>query len=204
MMSPSSPGTGLSTSLSRFDSVKRRQLIRLRKRSHWFLSPNMSHDCRSALSSFEASGGGISSMDPASSEAATSDGTMSDCVAATDAIRVSLDHDCPFDEGVVLCRSTDPVSRRLQVRQRNSAEEIMMQTVSQDLPSTQIARQHAPFSQGNVTLAEKKPEKSQITETGASSLQLLPPQDSLLVQERTRYFMVENYYGTTADNRMQS
>lgn len=33
----------ISSSLSRFDNVKRRQMLRMKKRSHWFLSPNDSY-----------------------------------------------------------------------------------------------------------------------------------------------------------------
>lgn len=191
-MSPSSPCPGLSTSLSRFDSVRRRQLMRLRKRSNWFLSPNISHDSRSALSSFEASGGGISSMDPASSEATTSDGTMSDCIPASDGIRISSDLDCPFDESTTLFRSTDPVLRRLQQKPRCPTEEESKEAgtgCEQLLPSL---------------LDVPMPSRALETDRAAMLHTLHPQEDQELRDGRTRYFVVENYYGSAADNLMQS
>lgn len=189
-MSPSSPCPGLSTSLSRFDSVRRRQLMRLRKRSNWFLTPDISYDSRSALSSFEASGGGISSMDPASSEATTSDGTMSDCIPGSDGIRISSDLDCPFDEGTTLFRSTDPVLRRLPQKQRCPTEELKEAgTGCQQLPPS--------------SLDVSTPGRGLETDL-AAILHTLPQENKELRDGRTRCFVVENYYGSAADNRMQS
>lgn len=203
MGSPSSPCPGLSTSLSRFDSVRRRQLLRLRKRSNWFLSPNTSgqDDSRSALSSFEASGGGISSIiDPASSEAATSDGTMSDCIPTSDGIRISSDLDCPFDESTTLFRSTDPVLRRLQPRGPTELKDAETGCQQQQLPPSSL---DVPMPSGGLEMDGKA-----ILHT------LLPPPPSSPQQsselsglggQRRRYFVVENYYGSAAaDNRMQS
>lgn len=105
-----SPAKRMSTSLNRFDNVKRRQMIRMKKRSNWFLSPaasktgtSTSIDTESMMGSREQSVGGKSSkssIDAVSSEAlsvdaaTTSDGGISDGGGA----RTPYDVECTFDE----------------------------------------------------------------------------------------------------------
>ena len=91
----------LSSSLSRFDRVRRRQILQMRKRSNWFLSPNPSTsiDTESALGSREASVGKCS-IDAMSSDALLSDVTASDGAMSEtrDTLGLSSDLDSTYGE----------------------------------------------------------------------------------------------------------
>ncbi len=80
-----------SSSLSRFDHVRRRQLLRMKKRSNWFLAPNQSISLgsESVIGSREASVG-KSSFEATSSDALmSSDGGISD--TPQEVLRLSSD-----------------------------------------------------------------------------------------------------------------
>lgn len=137
----------------------------------------------------------MSSMEPASSEATTtSDGTMSDYIPASDGIRISSDLDCPFDESATLFRSTDPVLRRLQQKQQCPAEELKE-------AGTGCQQMLPPLSS---SLDVPMPSKGLEPDRGTVVLHTLPQENKELRDGRTRYFVVENYYGSAGDNRMQS
>ena len=96
--SPSGKFHFMSTSLNRMDTVRRRQLLRLRKRSDWFLGPAGSVDAESAIGgsqdvlSVTVGGGGagetnasLDSLDefPSASGAETPDSTLNTTAATT-------------------------------------------------------------------------------------------------------------------------
>ncbi len=93
-----------SSSLSRFDYVRRRQIIRMKKRSNWFLAPNISATSADSHSSFLGSRDrsvGRSSFDGTSSDALMSDvtdrsdGGMSD-THYSEGMRLSTEADTSF------------------------------------------------------------------------------------------------------------
>lgn len=193
----STPCPYLSTSLSRFDSVKRRQIIRMRKRSNWFLSPNTSYDSRSALGSYEAASCGISSMDPASSDVTTSDGGMSD-VPTSDAIRLSSDLDCPFLEHIAddgsssFHATTDPLHRRLQNESASASSSTAAppMTAARDISDNRGMARNSLREQ----VEHRRPSAVATSVAGGSHSPSTQVKESKR-HEATRYFLVENFYG---------
>ena len=156
-----------SSSLSRFDHVRRRQLLRMKKRSNWFLGPNqsISLDSESVLGSQEASVGKCS-LDATSSDALMSDITASDGGTSDgkpEVLRISSDGSY-LDDAHTTTTTTDTSHHHTRSRLQ---------------PPDIVNGNHAPRSSNSNTPTRKHSSPShQVTE------------------KDVRYFMVENWYGT--------
>ena len=172
----------LSTSLSRFDHVRRKQMMRLKKRSNWFLtaSPGVteregSHDTSVAGSSDMLVSDNAMS-DGAASDIAdnTTDNTADDIADnTTDNVRIALDMDSTMngnDNSVTTDVSVES-SQRIQLHPSD------MTDINHRL--------HRPL--------QRLSPSSGAWPTPSPS----PPLPlSRVTDKEVRYFMVENYYGS--------
>ncbi len=207
-----------SSSLSRFDYVRRRQIIRMKKRSNWFLAPNMSATSADSHSSFLGSRDrsvGRSSFDGTSSDALMSD--------VTDRSDGGLS-DTHFSEGMQHHRmSTEVDSSFLDTSHDQSltGSEIAAPTAtsfgsssnnpplrglggggggegSRNYPAAMRSKLHAPdFINGNHSASGTSPS---LTPSPRPST----PSHSSITEKDVRCFMVENWYGSPASQGSHS
>ena len=163
----------LSTSLSRFDHVRRKQMMRLKKRSNWFLSESPGVTEREGSHDTSVAG----SSDMLVSDNATSDGAASDTAEntaeniadnTTDNVRIALDMDSTMngnDNSVTMDLSVES-SQRIQLH-----------------PSDINNRLHRPLRRLSPS-------------SGAWPTPSPSPPLPRVTDKEVRYFMVENYYGS--------
>ena len=164
----------LSTSLSRFDHVRRKQMIRLKKRSNWFLSSNPPPGGADREGSHDTSVGLLSvagSSDLLLSDNALSDGGASD-TAPVDNVQITLNMDSTM----------------------NGNDTSAMTDVSVE-SSTSQQIQLQPSDITNVNHQSHRPlQRLSPSSKGHQS----PSPLSQVTEKEVRYFMVENYYGSSS------
>lgn len=188
----------LSTSLSRFDRVRRRQILQMKKRSNWFLSPNPSTsiETESALGSREASVGKCS-IDAMSSDALLSDVTASDGAMSEsrDAMRLSSDLDSTFGEQEQQ-EPHEPL-HRLQADNNHHTSSPVRSAAQQQLQQQQQQQQRLrqpPHSPGTHSQSHSLHSHTH-SHSQASSEQSSRCASPQVTDRDVKYFMVEHVYG---------
>lgn len=221
----------LSTSLSRFDHVRRRQMLRLKKRSNWFLSPNTSTsmDSESVLGSHKSSMDAATSSDALASDVTASDGGLSD-----GALRHSSD--CSYEDagsghlmspgtmtpGVTPIRGHQPLQRLSHMRQdilnanlqaadtstpkRKDNNGILSTSSKVEAAAAAAGTHHLhPGSElimGGASNASPPATPDHLQSSHMPSSRL--PAAGALSESDVRFFMVESYYGSPAQHNGDS
>ena len=169
----------LSTSLSRFDHVRRKQMIRLKKRSNWFLSSNPPPGGTDREGSHDTSVGLLSvagSSDLLLSDTAMSDGGASDNMPQ-DSVQITLDMDSTMNGNDTSVTTDVSVDSSLSSSKQTQLQPSDIANVNHQ--SHRPLHRLSPSSRGCPTPSPSPPSPlSRVTE------------------KEVRYFMVENYYGS--------
>ncbi len=186
-----------SSSLSRFDYVRRRQIIRMKKRSNWFLAPNMGATSGDSHSSFLGSrerSVGRSSFDNTSSDALMSDvtdrsdGGFSDTLHS-EGVRLSTEVDTSF-----LDTSHDQSMTGSEYASHVAA------AASRGPGNPRNTRLQPPdFINGNHSAAGS-PRSVSLTPSPSHT----SPSNTTISEKDVRCFMVENWYGSPASQSSHS
>lgn len=166
LASPSVTTSFEAGSLNRFDSVRRRQMVRLRKRSDWFLSPPLGNGASTSLmQDSQCRSSGDSTTHPAES---TDPGAASD-----------LPQLCINDSDVVDAESSP--TRQRHIDEGYSSRSAVGENSVSLFPSP---LENSPSS--STTPANPRPNLS-----SESS----PASTKHLLQSDTHYFLVDRFYG---------
>ena len=176
----------LSTSLSRFDNVRRRQMIRMKKRTNWFLSPNDTM--------IDSSTATTAATSAATSSAGTSASCTEESYLDVDMSGAGLrgGHSTGHVEDL---DASHTASLLLGTSSSSSAADVVNGNHHRGLTSTPAGRRWPPVtSTGATTTANSS---TAAVATAADAAAEAASGDGGSVRERdVRCFMVDNYYGS--------
>lgn len=160
-------------------------MLRLKKRSNWFLSPSQLADSESALpmGSHEAS--------------ISSDVTVSDGCLSSSEIDCSCDDSVQSTPGLTPIRSHQPLQRVALMQQRQYAQGSDLTSTPKRPPTQQQQQQQESSSNNGLLLAEEQPANNLQSSLMPSKHPGSPvaPGDSVSESD-VRFFMVESFYGS--------
>ena len=180
-----------SSSLSRFDYVRRRQIIRMKKRSNWFLETNMSATSADSHSSFLDSR--ERSVGRSSFDGTSSDALMSDVTDRSDGGM----SDTHYSEGMRLSTDVDSSFLDTSHDQSMTGSELVAATSNRRGVNPRSKLQTPDFINGNHSASGTSPS---LTPSPRPST----PSHSSITEKDVRCFMVENWYNSPASQGSHS
>ena len=180
-----------SSSLSRFDYVRRRQIIRMKKRSNWFLAPNMSATSADSHSSFL--GSRDRSVGRSSFDGTSSDALMSDVTDRSDGGM----SDTHYSEGMRLSADVETSFLETSHDQSMIGSQLAATTPNSRGGNPRSRLQPPDFINGNHSASGTSPS---LTPSPRPST----PSHTSITERDVRCFMVENWYGSPASQGSHS